>query len=440
MRTFHKVSVIGLGYIGCPTAVVLASHGLNVIGVDVNESVVESVNRGAAHIVEPGLEELLTAAVCEGRLKASTAAQPADAFIIAVPTPFRENHAPDLSYIEAACASIAPVLSKGSLVVLESTSPVGTTEWMATILEKARPDLSFPHVADEEADVQIAYCPERVLPGKIIYELIHNDRVIGGMSAYCAERACTLYETFVKGNCLQTDARTAEMVKLAENAYRDVNIAFANELSLVCDELNIDVWNLIELANLHPRVNILQPGPGVGGHCIAVDPWFIVNSAPETARLIATARKVNDSKPAHVVKAVKVALEDKPNGSIACLGLSFKADIDDLRESPAVKIVECLQRETKAQLLVVEPYVNALPGCLAKCSRTHLTELNEALERADVVLVLVNHKHFYSVDAAQLTGKTLIDTRGLFRGLFRSETGVSARGQRRRTTSAGAAR
>lgn len=436
MQLFAEVSVIGLGYIGFPTAVVLANHGIDVVGVDIDHRAVESVNRGNVHIVEPGLETMARQAVRARKLRATTKPEPADAFIIAVPTPFKGNHEPDLSHVEAAARSIAPVLRKGTLVILESTSPVGATEYLSDLLAKERPDLSFPHADGPLSDVQMAYCPERVLPGKILYELVHNDRVIGGITPRCAQRAASLYETFLKAQCFQTDVRTAEMTKLAENSFRDVSIAFANELSLVCERLGIDVWNLIELANRHPRVNILQPGPGVGGHCIAVDPWFIIHAAPAITPLLAAARHVNDSKPRHVVGMAKDALRGKPGARIACLGLSFKADVDDLRESPAVTIVHSLCTETRAELLVVEPHVSALPLYLEGTGRVRKVDLDEALQLADVVLVLVNHKAFCSIDPAQMAGKTVIDTRGLFKG----ETGFTTWGQRAGAASAGTAR
>ncbi|ENM3886805.1 UDP-N-acetyl-D-mannosamine dehydrogenase, partial [Vibrio cholerae] len=307
--SFETISIIGLGYIGLPTAAMFASRKKKVIGVDVNQHIVNTINKGKIHIVEPDLDMIVHAAVSEGYLKASTEVVSAEAFLIAVPTPFLpckegEVPAPDLSYIEAASKAIAPVLKKGDLVILESTSPVGTTEQMAVWLAEARKDLTFPQTHGSSADINIAHCPERVLPGHVVRELVENDRVIGGMTEKCSLRAVELYKTFVQGECVITNARTAEMAKLTENSSRDVQIAFANELSIVCDKLGIDVWELIKLANRHPRVNILQPGPGVGGHCIAVDPWFIVSSTPEDAKLIHTARKVNDSKPEWVIDKV----------------------------------------------------------------------------------------------------------------------------------------
>jgi UDP-N-acetyl-D-mannosaminuronic acid dehydrogenase len=345
---FETISVVGLGYIGLPTAAVFASRKLRVIGVDVNEQAVETINRGQIHIMEPDLDMVVHAGVVEGYLRATTTPESADAFLIAVPTPFKDGHQPDLSYVESAARSIAAVLKAGDLVILESTSPVGATEQMAEWLAQARPDLTFPQTHGEAAEIRIAYCPERVLPGQVLRELVQNDRVIGGMTSKCSEAAANLYRIFVKGECVLTNARTAEMCKLTENSFRDVNIAFANELSVICDELDINVWELIKLANRHPRVNILQPGPGVGGHCIAVDPWFIVSRTPELANLIRSARQVNDSKPDWVVEKVKLAVADylqaNPNKTakdvtIACYGLAFKPDIDDLRESPSCDVV-----------------------------------------------------------------------------------------------------
>lgn len=405
--------MIGLGYIGLPTAAVIASRGIEVIGVDINQHAVDTINQGHIHIVEPDLEALVHEVVRTGKLRATTKVEAADAFLVAVPTPFKGDHEPDLAYVESAARSIAPVLKKGDLVILESTSPVGSTEQMAQWLAEARPDLSFPHQAGESADINIAYCPERVLPGKVIHELVENDRVVGGMTKHCADRAASLYKTFVKGECIITNARTAEMCKLTENSFRDVNIAFANELSLICDELKINVWELIRLANRHPRVEILQPGPGVGGHCIAVDPWFIVHSSPKTARLIRTAREVNDHKPHYVVEKVRAAASRIQNPKIACLGLAFKADIDDLRESPSVEIVQHLKRLNLGKLYVVEPHIDALPSSLIG-ENVIFAEAEEALEKADIVLLLVNHQIFSSISVGALAGKLVIDTRGLW--------------------------
>lgn len=416
MRTaFERVSVVGLGYIGLPTAAVLANRGVPVVGVDVNARAVETINRGGIHIVEPGLDVLVRAAVNGGMLRATVKPEPAQAFLIAVPTPFKEGHEPDLSYIDSAVGSIAPVLERGNLVILESTSPVGTTQRIAALMARMRPDLRFPHDAGEAADVQVAYCPERVLPGDVLRELVENHRVIGGLTKRCAERAAALYRVFVQGECILTDFRTAEMVKLTENAFRDVNIAFANELSLICDRLGLNVWRLVELANRHPRVNILRPGPGVGGHCIPVDPWFIVHQAPQEARLIRTAREVNDGKLLHVVEKVKERAKRFGRPTIACLGLSFKANVDDLRESPAVEIVHRLAEEQVADLLVVEPHVGTLPQTLRDCPHVRLVQLDEAIERADIVTLLVDHRAFADVDRDLLKEKVVIDTRGMWR-------------------------
>ena len=416
-----KVSIVGLGYIGLPTAAVLASVGHEVVGVEVSQSIVDVVNRGEIHIVEPDLDGLVHAAVHSGRLRAVMAAEPADAFIVAVPTPFMNDHQPDLRYVEQAARTIAPQLQRGNLVILESTSPVGATEKLAGWLAEERPDLSFPLSGSRETDVHLAYCPERVLPGSIVSELVRNDRVVGGLTPHCAEKARNLYETFVRGQCIETDARTAEMTKLTENAFRDVNIAFANELSLICDRLGIDVWELIALANRHPRVNILNPGPGVGGHCIAVDPWFIVDSAPQDARLIRIAREVNDGKPEWVLDKIAEAVAAARSRLgrrvvVACLGLAFKANIDDLRESPSVEIVGHLaERRLTDRLLVVEPYIEILPAALATRACVELVEIDLALDTADVVVLLVDHQQFQSVPREALAGKELVDTRGVWR-------------------------
>lgn len=411
---YQKISVVGLGYVGLPTAAVLAGRGLDVIGVDTNADVVRTINRGAVHIAEPELDVLVRAAVNSGRLRAVTEPEPAEVFLIAVPTPLSREHAPDLSYVEAATRAIAPVLEKSNLVVLESTCPVGTTERMAGWLAQTRPDLKFPHQAGEDADVHLAYCPERVLPGRVLRELVENDRVIGGMTSRCAGKAVALYRRFVEGDCLVTDTRTAEMVKLAENAFRDVNIAFANELSLICEKLGIDVWKLIALANRHPRVEILQPGPGVGGHCIPVDPWFIVDSVGEDARLIREAREVNDGKPAYIAEKIKQVGARFRFPKIACLGLSYKADVDDLRESPAVKIVQQLASERVGEILVVEPHLSQLPQTLAGLPNIYLVEVHDALRAADVVVGLVDHRLFKEIDQEMLKDKAVIDTRGMW--------------------------
>ena len=367
--SFETISVIGLGYIGLPTAAAFASRKKSVIGVDVNQHAVDTINKGQIHIVEPDLDKVVKQAVEEGHLKAYTTPQPADAYLIAVPTPFKGEHEPDLAYVEAAARSIAPVLKKGDLIILESTSPVGTTEQMSQWLAQAREDLTFPHQQGENADIDIAYCPERVLPGQVMVELIRNDRVVGGMNRKSSERASELYKIFLEGECVITNARTAEMCKLTENSFRDVNIAFANELSLICADQDINVWELISLANRHPRVNILQPGPGVGGHCIAVDPWFIVSQNPKQSRLIHTARLVNDGKPVWVIDQVKAAVADcltetgkRANEiKIACFGLAFKPNIDDLRESPAMNITQQVANWHSGKTFAVEPNIHELP-------------------------------------------------------------------------------
>lgn len=410
---FKKVSVIGLGYIGLPTAAVIASRGMDVIGVDVNQHAVDTINAGNVHIIEPDLDIVVRSAVQAGNLRATTIPEKADAFMVAVPTPFKENYEADLSYIESAAKAIAPVLEKGNLVILESTSPVGATEELAKWLAEARSDLTFPQTHGSEADINVAHCPERVLPGHVLRELVENDRVIGGMSSACSEKAVKLYKTFVAGECLLTTARTAEMAKLTENSFRDVNIAFANELSMICDKLNIDVWELIKLANRHPRVNILNPGPGVGGHCIAVDPWFIVSSAPDTAKLIRQAREVNDSKPYYVLNQILEAVEQFKKPIVACLGIAFKADIDDLRESPALDITKMLAEKNCAKILVVEPNITKLPESLSKLG-VELVSLEEALAQSNTLAVLVDHKEFKSIAPEQIAKKVIIDSRGIF--------------------------
>lgn len=416
MNSYSKVSVIGLGYIGLPTAAVFARQGLQVVGVDVNPKAVDTINQGRIHIVEPGLQNVVQRAVQDKLLRAVLKPEAADAFVIAVPTPFNDDYTGDLTYIRSAAEALAPVLAAGNLVILESTSPVGTTEQLESWLAAARPDLTFPSTAGDAADVQLAYCPERVLPGNVMHELIQNDRVVGGLSPRASQMAADLYRIFLRGDCLLTNARTAEMAKLTENSFRDVNIAFANELSLICDKLDINVWELIRLANHHPRVNILQPGPGVGGHCIAVDPWFIVSSAPEQARLIRTAREVNDYKPEWVyerVQATVTALGNPADITIACLGLAFKANIDDLRESPALSIARRIAAEHAGTTLVVEPNVEADSNPV---NGAELTELDTALAQAQVIVLLVDHEPFKAITRAQLEGKQWVDTRGLIDG------------------------
>jgi len=410
---FNRICVLGLGYIGLPTSAVFADNGIDVLGVDVNPAAVDSINRGRPHIVEPELDVLLRKVVNGGKLRASLSPEAADAFIIAVPTPFRDGHVPDLQFIEAAARAIAPVLARGNLVILESTSPLGTTEQLSHWLATQRDDLSFPHQTGELSDIRIAHCPERVLPGQILREVVENDRIIGGVTRKCAQAASALYKVFVNGQIHLTNARTAEMAKLTENAFRDVNIAFANELSVICDRQRINVWELIRLANLHPRVNILRPGPGVGGHCIAVDPWFIVAAEPDHSRLIRTAREVNDAKPHAVVDKVKTHAAALKAPVIACLGLSYKANVDDLRESPAVEIVQMLARDRVGELLVVEPHINALPDSLSGLGLT-LADFDQATARANILLLLVDHSSFLFVDHDVLKDKIVVDTRGVW--------------------------
>ncbi|EAC2133060.1 UDP-N-acetyl-D-mannosamine dehydrogenase [Campylobacter coli] len=403
MKNFNKICVIGLGYIGLPTAAVFASRKVKVLGVDINQQAVDTINQGKIHIVEPELDILVHAVVKDGYLKAATSPDEADAFIIAVPTPFRgDDHEPNLDYIKAASKSVAKVLKKGNLVILESTSPVGATEQMAKWLADERPDLTFPHQTGEESDIKIAHCPERVLPGQVIRELVENDRIIGGMTQQCTEQAVSLYKIFVQGECIKTNARTAEMAKLTENSFRDVNIAFANELSILCDKLDINVWELINLANRHPRVNILQPGCGVGGHCIAVDPWFIVHQNPNEAKMIKTAREVNDDKPNFVIQKIKERVKDISQPKIACLGLAFKPDIDDLRESPALDIVVKLANECANQILAVEPNIKQLPLKLQDKTNIELVSLEQALDKADVIVILVKHREFIGMQSDKL--------------------------------------
>lgn len=404
-HTLQKIIVMGLGYIGLPTASMLATKGHTVLGVDVNKVAVDTINSGRIHIIEPDLDILVRSAVNSGNLKASTTPEEGDTFIIAVPTPFKEvdgnPKAPDLSYVEAATRAITPFLREGNLVILESTSPVGTTEFIEKTIVAARPELG--------GKVHTAHCPERVLPGHILRELVDNDRIIGGSTKAAVAKARELYKTFCNGAILETDSRTAELSKLVENSFRDVNIAFANELSLVCDHLGVNVWETIALANRHPRVNILQPGPGVGGHCIAVDPWFIVSSAPVQAKLIKTAREVNDAKPHWVIDKVKAKAERFKSPVIGCLGLTFKANIDDLRESPSLDIVRDLIAQNVGQVLACDPNVAADKIDMP------LHDLKHVMKTADILLLLVDHEEFKSIDPDTIKDKIVIDTRGIFR-------------------------
>ena len=419
MAERRRICVMGLGYIGLPTASLLATKGFEVLGVDVNSKVVETVAAGGIHITEPELDILVKSAVQSGRLRVALAPEPADIFIIAVPTPFMEGHRPDLSCVESAARAIGPILDKGNLVVLESTSPPGTTERVARWLEEERTDLRLPRanryaISDQVSDILVAHCPERVLPGQILRELVGNDRIVGGVDEASTEAAADFYREFVSAEVLTTNSRTAELAKLTENTFRDVNIALANELSMVCNHLDVDVWELIELANRHPRVNILMPGPGVGGHCLAVDPWFIVDSAPEQARLIRTARELNDEKPDFVVRWTESRAARLRDPVIACLGLAYKPDIDDLRESPALDITRRLARDAAGRVLAVEPNIGELPPALAG-SGVELVSLERAMEEADIVVALVAHRQFRRIPLARLQEKILINVCGLWR-------------------------
>lgn len=425
--SFETISVIGLGYIGLPTAAMFAAYGKKVIGVDVNSNAVDTINRGEIHIVEPELDAIVHKAVTDGKLKAVLVPEPADAFLIAVPTPFlpTENEGdipqPDLKYIQSAAKALAPVLKVGDLVILESTSPVGATEQLADWLAEYRNDLTFPKSHKDTSDIRIAHCPERVLPGHVVRELVENDRVIGGLTVKCSKKATELYKTFIKGECVTTNARTAEMAKLTENSCRDVQIAFANELSVICDKLDIDIWELISLANRHPRINILQPGPGVGGHCIAVDPWFIVSKTPEQAQLIHTARKVNDAKPIWVIDKVKLAVADflqaNPTKSagdvrITCFGLAFKANIDDLRESPSLEIAQKIADIHPSTVNFVEPNIKLLPSKLSNNAK--LIKFDAAMSQTDIAVMLVEHYEFKEYVKFD-NDISVVDTKGIWK-------------------------
>lgn len=408
-----KVAVLGLGYIGLPTAAVIARTGAKVLGIDVHSHVVDTINAGKVHIEEVDLDGLVSGVIARGTLRASTQIEPADVFVIAVPTPFGENHEPNIGYVLQAATTIATVVKVGDTVILESTSPVGTTEKVAELLSHLRPDLKVPGHCVGTADLAIAYCPERVLPGRILVELIDNDRVVGGVTPRCARRALQFYRRFVRGACVTTSARAAEMTKLTENAFRDVNIAFANELSMVADGMGIDVWEVIRLANRHPRVNILSPGPGVGGHCIAVDPWFLVAADRNNTPLIRTAREVNDGKVGYTVKRAEALIAQFPNAPIACLGLAFKANIDDFRESPALHVTEQLAASYGARVRVVEPYISALPESLSSLGAT-LIDIDTALETCPLLILLVDHDVFRSVPLAERSDKAVYDVRGIW--------------------------
>jgi len=402
-----RVCVIGLGYIGLPTASLLATKGYHVYGVDVRPDVVDTINAGKIHIIEPELDVLVRSAVQSGYLQAGLDPIEADVFILAVPTPFKDGHVPDLKYVKSAAQAVAPCLRPGNLLILESTSPVGTTEQVADWIAHERTDL-------KPTDLYIAHCPERVLPGHIIRELVENDRIVGGINDASTEAAAAFYREFVSGAVLTTRSRTAELAKLTENTFRDVNIALANELSLICEHLDVDVWELIELANHHPRVNLLQPGPGVGGHCIAVDPWFIVDSAPNQSRLVRTAREINSAKPDHVVRNALSLAGEMKHPVIACFGLAYKPDIDDLRESPALEIAHALAVNGTARVIAVEPNIESLPSVLAD-SGVELMSVDSALAEANIVVGLVDHREFKAIDVTHFHGKAVLDVRGMWR-------------------------
>lgn len=410
--------MLGLGYVGLPTAAALAAKGVDVVGVDTDPDRVRQVNAGVVPISEPDLGALVRSVTSSGRLRATVEVCAADVFVIAVPTPLTRDREPELRHLRQATNTIAPVLEPGNLVVLESTSPLGTTEALCRELAALRADLSFPHMAGESSDIRVAYSPERVLPGQILAELVNNERVVGGITRACTQAAIALYRRFVSGSCFATTARTAELVKLVENAHRDVNIAFANEVSLVCNVHHVNPWEVIELANRHPRVDVLQPGPGVGGHCIPIDPWFLVNAARDSTTLVRAARAVNDGMPQHVVKRVLESCADKLNATVGCLGLAYKANVGDLRESPAVEVVRELGRSSVGRggrIVVVEPYIDVLPPSLAGQDRVELVSLGDAISTADVVVLLTDHDEFLTVDHAVLATKAVVDVRGAWR-------------------------
>ena len=409
---FSKVSIIGLGYIGLPTAATIATRGIEVVGVDINEVAVSKINRGESHFSEPDLDILLKSAVTTGKLRAVTKPEEAEVFVIAVPTPFLADKSPDMTHVETAARAVARVLKRGDLVILESTSPVGATEMMCRTIAEVRPDLKIPLSEKDSSDINVAYCPERILPGRMVFELVENYRIVGGITTTCAKRAKQFYEVFVRGKIYVTGARTAELVKLMENAYRDDNIAFANEISVMCEKLKLDCWEAIELANRHPRVNILSPGPGVGGHCIAVDPWFLISALPTDARLMRAARDVNDGKPHFVLENVRRQIRRFRRPVVACLGITYKPDVDDLRESPSLEIVKTLANDKEAEILVVEPNLLELPPTLAGQAHVKKASLEDALEQADIVLVLLTHKQFAEVKRRELQEKIVIDACG----------------------------
>lgn len=415
LHTTTRVAVVGLGYVGLPTAAVLAGAGLDVIGVDLNAGLLEQVNRGEAPIAEPGLSGTVGAAVRAGRLKASERVPPADAYVIAVPTPLAAAGKPDVTAVMAAAGAIAAVLSGGEVVVLESTVPPGTTRAVSEAIGALRPDLRLPHQPGKP-DVHVAHCPERVLPGRVMAEIVANDRLIGGLTPECAERAAAIYRSFCAGELILTDAGSAEMAKLAENAFRDVNVAFANELANVCARLGLDVWRIRRLANRHPRVDILSPGPGVGGHCVAVDPWFIVAAGGEDAPLIRTAREVNDRRPGRVAGEIVAACRETGAAAVACLGLAFKAGVGDTRGSPAAEVTRLVAAALPGTpVLAADPFLAGLPPGLAGLANLEFTSAAAAVRAAGVVALLVDHPAFAELEPAQLAGRRLCDTRGMWR-------------------------
>jgi len=413
-----RVCVVGLGYIGLPVASMLASRGHDVVGYDISRRAVDSINSGRSHFFEPDLDMLLEAAVQTERLRAQTEPAEADYFIIAVPTPLTADKQPDMSFVDDAVAQIAPFVTSGATIILESTSPVGTTEKIAAVLQELRPDLNLPTygASGEGADVFLAHCPERILPGRMVHELVSNDRIIGGITDACSVQAGQLYSSFVAANIFVTDCRTAEFVKLIENSFRDVNIAFANEISLICDEVGIDVWRAIELANRHPRVSILSPGPGVGGHCIAVDPWFAISAAPETAKLMRAARGVNDAKPERVAERIRQHADRFKTPAVACYGLAYKPDVEDIRESPALEIVRRLAADSDVRLLICDPFVTSLPDDLEAAPNVEFANAHDALRQADVVAFLVRHSAFTEMEPKLFLDKIVVDSVGLLQG------------------------
>jgi UDP-N-acetyl-D-mannosaminuronic acid dehydrogenase len=415
MPEFQKVAVIGLGYIGLPTAALIASRGMQVVGVDTNPDIIKTITSGAIHIAEPDLDGLVQKVVSNGSLIVTMEPEKADVFMIAVPTPIDSANRPDLTCVMAAVERISELIVPGNLIILESTSPVGTTERIAKKIMERRPDLSVGP-PNGGASISVAYCPERVLPGRILSELVNNDRCIGGITTMCARRAQRFYKMFVRGACVATTARTAELVKLTENAYRDTNIAFANELSIICDHYEINVWETIDLANRHPRVNVLRPGPGVGGHCIAVDPWFIIDAVPDLARVMKTSREVNNHKTALIIERAVALIDDHPYANVACCGLAFKANVDDLRESPALEIALHLAEKYGSRIKIVEPNIRQLPSELVKHG-AEMMGIDQALHACEIAILLVDHDEFKMTPLAERRHLDVIDTRGIWQDM-----------------------